>query len=108
MTEDFLQRFVLIEMYQMHFPFQVKSIYSICSTLIQKGRRNPALYDGCRSFFPLREISHHTGIFSGRFPFPTGGIFPPCRIFYGHIPTLRGQTLLPLFSKETAPVFPGL
>jgi hypothetical protein len=30
-------------------------------------------------FLPLREISHHIGLFSGRFPIPTDGIFPPCR-----------------------------
>ncbi len=51
---------------------------------------------GCRStkcsmqrktfFLPLREISHHTGFFSGRFPIPKDGIFPPCRNFSDHFP----------------------
>jgi hypothetical protein len=37
-------------------------------------------------FFPRMEISNHTGIFSGRFPIHTTGIFPPCWIFSGNIP----------------------
>jgi hypothetical protein len=36
-------------------------------------------------FLPLREISHHSGFFSGRFPIPMDGIFPPCRNFSDHI-----------------------
>jgi hypothetical protein len=68
----------------------------MAATLIEKGQVNPRLYDGCRStkwsmqrktfFLPLREISHHTGIFSGRFFIPMGGIFPPCRNFSDRIP----------------------
>ncbi len=41
---------------------------------------------GTDFFLPLREISHHSGIFPGRFPIPMGGIFPPCRNFSDHIP----------------------
>ncbi len=51
-----------------------------------KREGNHGLYDGWRStkgsmhrktfFLPLREISHHTRIFSGRFPFHMAGIFP--------------------------------
>jgi hypothetical protein len=39
----------------------------------------------------MREISRHIGIFSGRFPILTDGIFPPCRNFSDHIPGYKPQ-----------------
>jgi hypothetical protein len=44
-------------------------------------------------FSPLREISHHSGFFSGRFPIPTDGIFPPCWNFSDLIPIPDADTL---------------
>jgi hypothetical protein len=64
------------------------NFWKSANALIQKRRGNPGPYDRSRStkgykqrtiYVLLMEISHHTGIFSDRFPIPTAGIFPTCR-----------------------------
>ncbi len=77
--------------------FRFKSRFRACEegALIQKGKGNSGINDGCGSTkvsmdrktfsLPLKEISHHTGIFSGRFPILTAD-FRTMPKFFDHIP----------------------
>jgi hypothetical protein len=112
MTEDFLHCFDLMKMHQLDLPCKIKSNYSIYSTLIKKGKRNPGLYDGCPQyqrlhapedgFFPQREISHHTGIFPAVLLFPQVEFSHHARIF-PVISPFSGPDFAAFIFKRTAP-----